>query len=99
MAMIMELALLLVLSVQFLKDNDDYEIILVGDESSINVELKKIEGIPDSLRIVNNPNLPSDVKNIHKSLRENTSMNTAIDLVVDGKADAVISKVVIQEHI
>lgn len=78
-------------SVQFLKDNDDYEIILVGDESSINVELKKIEGIPDSLRIVNNPNLPSDVKNIHKSLRENTSMNTAIDLVVDGKADAVIS--------
>ncbi len=91
MAMIMELALLLVLSVQFLKDNDDYEIILVGDESSINVELKKIEGIPDSLRIVNNPNLPSDVKNIHKSLRENTSMNTAIDLVVDGKADAVIS--------
>ncbi len=35
-------------SVQFLKDNDDYEIILVGDESSINVELKKIEGIPDS---------------------------------------------------
>nr|WP_318028909.1 hypothetical protein [Mycoplasmopsis bovis] len=79
-------------SVQFLKDNDDYEIILVGDESSINVELKKIEGIPDSLRIVNNPNLPSDVKNIHKSLRENTSMNTAIDFVVDGKADAVISK-------
>lgn len=78
-------------SVHFLKDNDDYEIILVGDESSINVELKKIEGIPDSLRIVNNPNLPSDVKNIHKSLRENTSMNTAIDLVVDGKADAVIS--------
>ncbi|MGN3867787.1 phosphate acyltransferase PlsX [Mycoplasmopsis bovis] len=78
-------------SVQFLKDNDDYKIILVGDESSINVELKKIEGIPDSLRIVNNPNLPSDVKNIHKSLRENTSMNTAIDLVVDGKADAVIS--------
>ncbi|WP_427909461.1 phosphate acyltransferase PlsX [Mycoplasmopsis bovis] len=78
-------------SVQFLKDNDDYEIILVGDEFSINVELKKIEGIPDSLRIVNNPNLPSDVKNIHKSLRENTSMNTAIDLVVDGKADAVIS--------
>lgn len=78
-------------SVQFLKDNDDYEIILVGDESSINVELKKIEGIPDSLRIVNNPNLPSDVKNIHKSLRENTSINTAIDLVVDGKADAVIS--------
>ncbi|MBT1389455.1 phosphate acyltransferase PlsX [Mycoplasma bovis] len=78
-------------SVQFLKDNDDYEIILVGDESSINVELKKIEGIPDSLRIVNNPNLPSDVKNIHKSLRENTSMNTAIDLVVDRKADAVIS--------
>lgn len=78
-------------SVQFLKDNDDYEIILVGDESSINVELKKIEGIPDSLRIVNNPNLPSDVKNIHKSLRENTSMNTAIDLVVYGKADAVIS--------
>ncbi|MBT1321377.1 phosphate acyltransferase PlsX [Mycoplasma bovis] len=78
-------------SVQFLKDNDDYEIILVGDESSINVELKKIEGIPDSLRIVNNPNLPSDVKNIHKSLRENTSMNTAIDFVVDGKADAVIS--------
>ncbi|MCA8844580.1 phosphate acyltransferase PlsX [Mycoplasmopsis bovis] len=78
-------------SVQFLKDNDDYEIILVGDESSINVELKKIEGIPDFLRIVNNPNLPSDVKNIHKSLRENTSMNTAIDLVVDGKADAVIS--------
>ncbi|TKA59005.1 Fatty acid/phospholipid synthesis protein(PlsX) [Mycoplasmopsis bovis 8790] len=78
-------------SVQFLKDNEDYEIILVGDESSINAELKKIEGIPDSLRVVNNPNVPSDVKNFHKSLRENTSMNAAIDLVVDGKADAVVS--------
>ncbi|EIN15385.1 Fatty acid/phospholipid synthesis protein [Mycoplasmopsis agalactiae 14628] len=78
-------------SCQFLKENDNYEIILVGDEALINNELKLVENVPNSLKIINNPNVPSDVKNFHKSLRENTSMNDAIDLVAQGKADAVVS--------
>ncbi|WP_029513486.1 phosphate acyltransferase PlsX [Mycoplasmopsis primatum] len=78
-------------SCAFLKLNKNYEITLIGSENEINSALSKIKNKPENLKIINNPNIPSDVKNFHKSLREDTSMNMAIDLVANGKADAVLS--------
>lgn len=69
-------------SCQFLKENDNYEIILVGDEVLINNELKLIENIFNLLKIINNLNVFFDVKNFYKLLRENILMNDVIDFVV-----------------
>ncbi|MBZ4226864.1 phosphate acyltransferase PlsX [Mycoplasma tauri] len=78
-------------SCKFLINNEDFEIILIGDKAEITKALTKVKNQPKNLKIIDNPNMPSDVKNIHKSLRENTSMNEAINLVANRKADAVLS--------
>ncbi|WP_338822412.1 phosphate acyltransferase PlsX [Mycoplasmopsis felifaucium] len=78
-------------TVAFLKQNPSYEIILIGPEEEILKQFDKKHNKPDNLKIINNPNQPSDKKNFHKSLRENTSMNTALDLVANNEADAVLS--------
>lgn len=76
----------------FLMENENFEIILVGPEEEIKkyYSLKK-KPFPERLSIVNNPSLPSDTKNILQSVHENTSMNQAIDLVLNKKADAILS--------
>lgn len=73
----------------FLKTNKNYAIILVGPKA----EIEKYYGknMPENLEIIDNSSVPSDVKNIRQSLRENTSMNVALDLVANKKANAALS--------
>lgn len=75
----------------FLKENKDYQITLVGNKKEILDSLGKNEIIFNNLIIIDNPNLPTDTKNIHMSLRENTSMNQALGMVANKEADAVLS--------
>lgn len=80
-------------SVDFLQKNDNYEIIMVGDKKQIDeifAKSKKLQK-PKTLHIIDNPNMPSNVENLHKSLREDTSINTALDLVKENKADVIMS--------
>ncbi|MCS4536904.1 phosphate acyltransferase PlsX [Mycoplasma sp. CSL7475-4] len=79
-------------SYNFAKSNPNFTIILVGDENEINAT--KIQGFdqkPKNISIVHSPNLANDPENFRASLHENTSMNTAIDLVKNNEADAVLS--------
>ncbi|VEU75827.1 fatty acid/phospholipid synthesis protein PlsX [Mycoplasmopsis maculosa] len=78
-------------SVEFLKDNRNYEITLIGPEEEIKDYLKLLKYNGDNLKIIDNQNTPTDKKNFRQSLRENTSMNNAIDLVANNKADVLLS--------
>lgn len=79
-------------SVTFLKENPDFEITLIGPEQEILALFDHKKNIqPNNLKIIDNPNMPTDKKNFHKSLRENTSMNIALDMVANKEADAVLS--------
>ncbi|WP_027120339.1 phosphate acyltransferase PlsX [Mycoplasmopsis lipofaciens] len=79
-------------SLSFIKENENYEIILVGPKTEIEqyYNSKKIE-IPKRISIVDNSTNFTDVKNIRQSLHEKTSMMTAIDLVINNEAHAVLS--------
>ncbi|QBF34926.1 phosphate acyltransferase PlsX [Mycoplasmopsis phocirhinis] len=79
-------------SYNFAKLNPNFTIILVGDEDEINSTL--VLGFtqkPQNISIINSPNSSLEPENFRAALHENTSMNTAIDLVKNGKADAVLS--------
>lgn len=76
----------------FAKENQNYELILVGPEKEIlSIKVKKFTEKPVNISIIDNNKIASDPNNIRASLHENTSMNQAIDLVNQGQADAVLS--------
>ncbi|WP_029906562.1 phosphate acyltransferase PlsX [Mycoplasmopsis opalescens] len=77
-------------SMIFAKENPNFTLILVGIES----EIYSCEAFNKSLKnikIINNPNVPTNVKNLRQSLHEDTSMSQAIELVKNNEADAVLS--------
>ncbi|MGY5139331.1 phosphate acyltransferase PlsX [Mycoplasmopsis gallinarum] len=80
-------------SIQFLKENPDYLIYAVGNEEEIIAGLNQIKDneVKKRLLIVNNLAVPSDKKNVRKSLHEKTSMSDCFDLLTNKEADAVLS--------
>ncbi|WLP85364.1 phosphate acyltransferase PlsX [Mycoplasma seminis] len=71
---------------RFAMENPNVLVKLVGSVASLQ-GLNEFENI----ELINNENKPSDPKNIRKSMSEDTSMNQAINLVLDSQADAVLS--------
>ncbi|VEU58748.1 phosphate acyltransferase PlsX [Mycoplasmopsis gallinacea] len=74
-------------SLKFAKNNPEIEIILVGNTD----EIKYDQEIPSNIKLILNKNKPSDIKNIRAIIKEDFSMNQAIDLVLNKEADAIIS--------
>ncbi|MGZ9756262.1 phosphate acyltransferase PlsX [Mycoplasma sp. 4423] len=69
---------------KFVNNYQDVQIILVGNfDKSINKH--------PNIQIIYNPNKPSNPRNIRASLKENNSMNAAINIINENKADGVIS--------
>ena len=73
--------------VDFIKDNLDYTFILVGNNNEISKYVKDTERI----KIIDRPELATLSKGALAARKSNSSMATAIRLVKDGKAQAVIS--------
>ncbi|TQC54097.1 phosphate acyltransferase PlsX [Mycoplasmopsis mucosicanis] len=79
-------------SFEFVSLNKNFHIILVGPQDLIKqTKIKKFDQIPLNISIIDNPNISQNPENIRASLHEDTSMNTAINLVKEGKAHAVLS--------
>ncbi|MEA4276587.1 phosphate acyltransferase PlsX [Mycoplasma sp. 21DD0573] len=62
------------------------QIQLIGDIS--NIDKTKL---PENILLIKNKNVPSEPKNIRKSMSEDTSMNLAISKVINNEANAVLS--------
>ncbi|UUM19289.1 phosphate acyltransferase PlsX [Mycoplasma sp. 1018B] len=79
----------LVASKNFLEQNNNFHIYLLGNEE----EIKNFynNNLPNNLTIVNNSLVSQDKKNLRKALHENTSMNVAIDLLANNEVNAVLS--------
>lgn len=74
-------------AMDFIKKNDDYSIILVGDENIIQQTL-----IPSKrITIIHNPNTVNKNSNLRSAYSENNSMNEALKLLKDGLVDACLS--------
>ena len=71
----------------FVKTNSDYSVILVGDEPQINSFL--VEG--ERIEVIHSPNVVDASMGARAARSGNNSMAVAINLVKEGKADAVIS--------
>ncbi len=75
-------------ALKFINENNNYKIILVGNEN----EIKKYCSESKNIEIVHNPNIVSksndDILSSHK---EDNSMNTALKLLRDNKGVAVLS--------
>ncbi len=75
-------------AVDFVKENIEYKVILVGDQAEIN----KYSGETEQIKIVHNPNIVKksveDIMNAHK---EDNSMNESLKLLKEGKGLAVLS--------
>ena len=71
----------------FVKQNSNYSIILVGDEPQINSFLVDSERI----EVIHSPNVVDASMGARAARTGDNSMATAIKLVKEGKADAVIS--------
>ncbi|MBU4689927.1 phosphate acyltransferase PlsX [Mycoplasma zalophidermidis] len=81
-----------VASYQFALQNPNFEIILVGPKNEIrNIDVPGIKEKPQNISIIDNDKIALNPENIRASLHEETSMNIAIELVKDNKADAVLS--------
>ncbi|VEU76280.1 phosphate acyltransferase PlsX [Mycoplasmopsis columboralis] len=72
-------------SQEFALKHPETKIVLVGNLKNINLKL------PQNIELVDNPNTPSDPKNIKQTLKENTSMNQAIDLYKTNQAQSILS--------
>lgn len=73
--------------IEFVKVNLDYIFILVGDKKEISKYVKDTERI----KIIDKPELATSTKGALAARKSDSSMATAIRLVKDGKAQAVIS--------
>ncbi|UUD36175.1 phosphate acyltransferase PlsX [Mycoplasmopsis citelli] len=71
---------------EFALANKDTKIVLVGDIQKLN-----IHNLPDNIKLIDNPNVPSDPKNLKQSLKENTSMNEIINLYESGAVQSLLS--------
>ncbi|RIV16682.1 phosphate acyltransferase PlsX [Mycoplasmopsis gallopavonis] len=69
---------------EFAKNNPSFELTLIGDFENTTSPLT-------NLILVNNIAVPSNPKDLRSTLRENTSMNYAIDLAKQNKVDAILS--------
>ncbi|MFV8468279.1 phosphate acyltransferase PlsX [Mycoplasma sp. B6400] len=71
---------------RFASENPDVLVKLVGD-------IKEVADLNDAanLELIQNANKPSDPRNIRKSMSEDTSMNQALNLVLNKEADAILS--------
>lgn len=72
---------------EFLSKNNDYEIILVGDEVEIQKYLKNGERVS----VVHSPNVSLKNSNLRQTAKEENSMNTSLDLLKKNKVHAVLS--------
>ncbi|MFV8401044.1 phosphate acyltransferase PlsX [Mycoplasma sp. 2634B] len=71
---------------RFASENPEILVKLVGDVQQVS-ELNNAA----NLELIQNANKPSDPRNIRKSMSEDTSMNQALNLVLDNQADAILS--------
>lgn len=75
-------------AVNFIKSNIDYKIILVGDQN----EIKKYCFENEQLEIFHNPNIvKKSVDDLMNSHREDNSMNSALNLLKEGRGLACLS--------
>lgn len=74
----------------FLQKNDNFKIYLIGNkkeiEEFISEKHKKL-----NYEIIDNPNVPTNVNDLRGSLKENTSMNKALEMVANKEVDACLS--------
>ncbi|WP_027121139.1 phosphate acyltransferase PlsX [Mycoplasma leonicaptivi] len=73
-------------SAKFALNNLDCKITLIGDLSKI-----KINNTIENLNLINNSLKFSDPRNLRESLKEETSMNQAVKMIVNNQADGIIS--------
>lgn len=80
-------------AIETIREREDIEVILVGDESLVKKELKKKRYIPDRISLEH----ASQVVEMHESLsaairkKKDSSIKIGIELVKSGKADAFVS--------
>ena len=74
-------------ALDFTDSNLDYIVTLVGDRDQISVYTKETERI----KIIHSPNLIDGKKGIRAARTSESSMGSAINLVCENKADAVLS--------
>lgn len=80
-------------AIETIREHEDIEVILVGDESLVKKELKKKRYIPDRISLEH----ASQVVEMHESLsaairkKKDSSIKIGIELVKSGKADAFVS--------
>lgn len=73
---------------QFIKENIEYKIILVGDQK----EIKKFCSENEQIKIYHSPNTASKSdSNIFDSYKENNSMNDGLNLLKQGRGAAILS--------
>ncbi|WP_025755218.1 phosphate acyltransferase PlsX [Mycoplasmopsis cricetuli] len=73
-------------SKEFALSNPDIKIILIGD-----IKNAKNDDFPINIEVKKNDKIPTDPKNFKQTLRENTSMNEAIELVKNNEANCILS--------
>lgn len=80
-------------AIETIREHEDIEVILVGDESLVKKELNKKRYIPDRISLEH----ASQVVEMHESLsaairkKKDSSIKIGIELVKSGKADAFVS--------
>ncbi|VEU78067.1 phosphate acyltransferase PlsX [Mycoplasmopsis columbinasalis] len=74
---------------EFIQKNTNFTVLLVGNKTSI-LEFFANQ-LPANLEIIDNSTVASDTKNLRQALKENTSMNTALQLLANNEVDAVLS--------
>lgn len=74
-------------SLEFVQKNPDFQIILVGDKK----EIEKFTKETSQIKILESPNIASSKDGLRQVSKMENSMNSALDLVVEKKADAVLS--------
>ncbi|QGZ97780.1 phosphate acyltransferase PlsX [Mycoplasma sp. NEAQ87857] len=70
----------------FALKNQNFEIILVGDTSNLDLTNK-----PNNITLIENKNVQSDPKNLRQAMKEDCSMNVAIEILKNNQADAILS--------
>ncbi|VEU71153.1 phosphate acyltransferase PlsX [Mycoplasmopsis glycophila] len=73
-------------ALEFAKQNPNFELHLIG-EFKQNYKDELLENV----FYLNNPNVPSNPKELRSTLRENTSMNQAIQMIKEDGFDAILS--------